>query len=399
MTGRIWAYGFATFILMLGVFLVEAAAQPRIEIVVAQVDAAEPVFVHARDACERWDVPDVPARAFRDHDGIVHLIASHTTTRRMSGSDLNRVRPSCAVLLDSRRDGDPAHYDDRSWLAALHTSDGQRVHALLHDEFHGHLRRDLCRFDRYMACWRNTITAGFSSDGGRSFRVADLPGRLVAGLPYRYDGAVGRHTGYFNPSNIVEAGGFFYAFFWAEPHDAQERGACLMRTASLADSAAWRGYDGKSFAVRFVDPYINAPEDPTRHVCPPVARGRLVSTVWSVVRHETSGNWLAVLAMTRPTSPGSLPVSGIWVATSRDLLDWSPAELVMAAPLLTSPSCESAYSYFYPALLDPASQSRVFESVGDGPFIYLTRLHMARCLPTAARDLVRIRAQIRPRAP
>src|ERR1700733_4401511 len=35
------------------------------------------IFVHDRDACKPLDIPDAPARAFRDASGHVHLFAAH----------------------------------------------------------------------------------------------------------------------------------------------------------------------------------------------------------------------------------------------------------------------------------------------------------------------------------
>src|SRR5579863_8509635 len=40
------------------------------------------VFDTAKDSCELIDIPDIMARAFRDYQGTVHLVASHYVLRQ-----------------------------------------------------------------------------------------------------------------------------------------------------------------------------------------------------------------------------------------------------------------------------------------------------------------------------
>src|SRR5450755_3773258 len=46
------------------------------------------VFDTATDSCELIDIPDAPARAFRDYTGTVHIVASHYIMRQSLGSTL-----------------------------------------------------------------------------------------------------------------------------------------------------------------------------------------------------------------------------------------------------------------------------------------------------------------------
>jgi len=46
------------------------------------------VFNTATDSCELIDIPDAPARAFRDYQGTVHLIAAHYIMRQDVGPAL-----------------------------------------------------------------------------------------------------------------------------------------------------------------------------------------------------------------------------------------------------------------------------------------------------------------------
>ncbi|PWC90896.1 hypothetical protein TSH100_02465 [Azospirillum sp. TSH100] len=348
----------------------------------------ETVTSWQRDACTESDAPDTPARAFRDANGTVHLIASHSTARALTGPSLDAVRPNCRVIFQGHGRDDPRLNDDRSWISSFYTPDGSTVFALVSNEFHGQKRRALCPSGEYMRCWRNSITSAVSSDGGASFRLsAAPPNHSVATLPYPYGGDVGQRTGYFAPSNIVRNGGHWYAFLWAERFGAQQRGACLMQTDNLADPQSWRGWDGKSYSVRFVHE-AGAGDPPNAHVCAPVAPDILQGTVRSVVRHRASGLFIATLAMTRDGR------TGIWTTTSRDLVSWSKPELLWTTPLLFRYGCGDAAAFDYPALLDPASQSRNFEDVGNSAYVYMTRLNLDKCRITWNRDLVRMRVEI-----
>jgi hypothetical protein len=215
-------------------------------------------------------------------------------------------------------------------------------------------------------------------------------------LPYRYAGDIGHRSGYFNPSNIVERGGFYYTFFWAEAEGAQRRGTCLMRTADLADPGSWRAWDGQGFTVRFADPYRELSNDPAARVCAPVGEGRLSSVVSSVTRQRSGGRFIALMATERAPAPGKPPVTGLFASISDDLIQWSEPVLLWPAELLFKYRCGAGDPVFYPSLLDPASPSRNFEDIGERGFIYLTDIHLDGCRIGANRDLVRIPVELRP---
>ncbi|BAI75127.1 hypothetical protein AZL_b04640 (plasmid) [Azospirillum sp. B510] len=362
------------------------AVVPAQALTITKTGEPETVTSWRRDACGESDAPDTPARAFRDAGGTVHLIATHATARALTGPSLDALRPNCAVIFQGHGQDDPRLHDDRSWISSFHTPDGTSVFALVSNEFHADKRRALCPSGQYMRCWRNSITAAVSTDGGASFRLsAAPPNHTVATLPYPYSGDIGQRSGYFAPSNIIRDGDHWYAFLWAERFGAQQRGACLMRSDNLADPRSWRGWDGKSFSVRFVrDDQIRNGDTPERHVCAPVAPDMLQGTVRSVVRHRASGLFIATLAMSRDGR------TGIWTTTSPDLLSWSKPALLWAAPLLFRHDCGDAAAFDYPALLDPASRDRNFGDAGKTAYVYMTRLNLDKCRITWNRDLVRL---------
>jgi hypothetical protein len=348
------------------------------------VGPPEVVFDWSRERCARWDIPDAPARAWRLPSGEVALLAGSEATRASRGTGLDLLERNCAVLHKGAHADDPGAYDDRSWLASTHAFD-QRVEALAHVEFHGHLRPSLCR-GAYAACWANAIVALESTDGGRSFARATPA--FVAGLPYRYDGRAGRRIGYFNPSNILQLGDALHVFVFAESWKAQRRGVCLLQRPLDGDAGDWRAWDGSAFTIRFADPYREVIADPSRHVCTPLPG--LTSTISSVVRHERTGRFLAVTPGELP-GPDGVPRRGIWWTVSDDLVHWSRLELLHEVPLLWRRDCDAPAAFAYPSLIDDDSASGNFESVDDRFWLYLVEMHIDEvCRVGPRRDLIRM---------
>src|SRR5690348_4315886 len=65
-------------------------------VVVTPVGAPETVFDRRADACDGHDVPDAPARAFREAEGGVALFGMHYVNRALRGKSLDRVKLDCA---------------------------------------------------------------------------------------------------------------------------------------------------------------------------------------------------------------------------------------------------------------------------------------------------------------
>ncbi len=231
-----------------------------------------------------------------------------------------------------------------------------------------------------MDCWFNALTAAVSHDAGRSFQR--VPGRaLVAALPYRYDEVGIGHHGYFNPSNIVTLAGAQHMFAFATQAGAQRPGNCLLRTTAISQPEAWRGWDGTAFQVAFINPYTE-PGPPERHVCAPVGAGRLLWPVTSLVRHQPSGLFIALMM-------NGVRGGGVHYATSPDLLQWSAPALLMPALGMGAWTCADPPPLAYPSLLDPDSADRNFETVGAGATLFATRFNVAECRTGMDRELLR----------
>ena len=348
------------------------------------------LFSATRDACDGADVPDAPARAFRDASGRIALYGLHYRNRALRGPDLDHLRIDCRVVLDSGEKPDPALYDDRSWITATWTEDGERVAALLHHEYQANTHPGRCRSKVYMECWYNTVTAAFSRDGGVSFTRATPP-VVVAGAPFRQEEGQGRHRGFFNPSNIVGEGRFRYVFAsttgWDRPGSDQEPGVCLFRSERPEDPGSWRAWTGTGFTAAFPDPYRKVVR--LADTCKPV--GPFPAPVGAVVRHRGTGIWIAVFMA---AAGGQFSESGFYWSTSRDLLNWDVPRLLLAGATLYDDPCKAkgpstGRLIAYPSLLDGQAEGRNFDDVGEAAILTFATLRLEGCSITSDRDLVR----------
>lgn len=98
----------------------------------------EIVFNWTTDRCDMEDIPDLPARAFRDADGKAQLIATHFTNRRMIGDTLDSVQRDCNIIMNSHKHPNPSKFNDKEWIASVYTLDGKTIYALVHNEYQGH---------------------------------------------------------------------------------------------------------------------------------------------------------------------------------------------------------------------------------------------------------------------
>jgi len=349
------------------------------------------VFDWSRDACRRTNYPDLPARAFRDYLGRTQLLISHFDNFRMVGPSLDSLDVDCAPVMRSGRKRAARLYDDREWLAAVHTADGKRIWALVHDEYQGHRHRGRCPSGRYKRCWYNAITLARSDDGGRTYVQARAPRNLVAAAPYRYRPDAGT-VGVLTPSNIVPGpDGALYSLVRVRNGSAT-RGTCLMRTARISSSRGWRAWSGDGFDRRFTDPYRTKPRH--RSACRPIATDEIAEMAESLTYNTEIGRYLLVgLAGPGASSIGP-KVGGVYFSTSRDLVHWSPRRLLMRATRRQAYRCGGRSPIAYPSLIDPASGSRTFATTGRTPFLYFTQLHYRDCHKTPDRDLMRIRVEV-----
>jgi len=350
----------------------------------------EAVFDWSRDACEPIDIPDTPARAFRDANGNVQLIASSYVNRRMVGPDLNRLKQSCGVVLQSDYNANPATFSDRKWITSPYTFDGRIIFALVHDEYWGHTHPGRCSAGEYHPCWYNAITYAVSRDGGTTYSQPPAPSHLLAAVPYQYEPDIGPF-GIFQPSNIVRSpdDGYFYSLVRAERFKEQKGGACLLRTRDLFRPDSWRAWDGDDFSVRFVNPYSpsTAAGNARDHVCEPVDPVSIAGMTQSL----TYSTYFDKFLLIGTRGERGLKSGGIFLSLSDDLIDWSLPKLIRRVELNYTFECGDKDPIGHPSLLDPDSRSRNFDTVGREAYLYFTRIDYNKCKQTLNRDLLRVR--------
>jgi hypothetical protein len=357
---------------------------PTRPIIVTVSGAPETVFRWSTDRCEDLDIPDLPARAFRDAQGRVQLIAAHYVNRRFIGPDFNHLVHDCAVILSSDFNPDPAAFDDHEWISSLWTADGSTIYALIHDEYQGNNHPGQCPSGLYEKCWWNTITLATSTDGGATYADASQP-RLVASFPFRYvpdSGTFGAMT----PTNIVQnpRDGYHYAIIYIKQQPVggpNNNHDCLIRTQTPADPSSWRAWSGGNhFDTTFIDPYRST-ADPAAHTCEGVSPDLLGDFVPGSLTFSSYANqWILV----------GVSGGGFYYSLSKDLIYWSRPILFYPAPVPWTYTCGGPDPVHYPSLIDPSSTSRNFDTVGKSAYLYFTQFHTSGCVQGLNRDLVRI---------
>jgi hypothetical protein len=357
------------------------------ETALAVTGPEEIVFDWSADRCELEDIPDVPARAFRDADNNVQLISSHFINRRMTGADLDSLQRDCNVVMDSHMDSDPAHHNDKEWLHALYTTDGQNIHALVHNEYQGSSHAGMCPSGEYTKCWYNAVTYAFSSDKGASFSHVSAPAHLVASVPYKYLIDAGPY-GIFNPGNIIlnMTDGYYYSMLHLETYGVQEWGTGVMRTRTLGDPASWRCWNGTGFDAAFINPYTATGYNPAEHVCAPVSRDNINKMYDSLTYNTYLKKYVLISATGLWDKDRGEVVHGFYFSLSDDLVNWSLRRLVMEGPLWWTAG-NDVDRIGIASLLDPDDPSRNFETTDDQAYLYYTRWHAGTIYD---RDLVRV---------
>ena len=370
----------------------QAAESPAIRLaLVAGSAMPEVVYDPRHDGCGENDIPDAGARAFRDSNGEIHLIAAHFENRQSVGQDFYQLQHHCALVFQSHQSGDPSAYDDRSWLTAFYTDDGKTVHALIHHEYVGSAHSsDLCKSGNYTRCWENSVLSTRSSDGGVHYAQPRIPSDLIATTPFTYIGeAAGKNIGYFQPSNIMRRGEFYLSLIYAEGFGHQQYGVCLFGTRNLTEARSWRAWDGERFSVSFPDPYRERVSQPTP-ACQPVGLDAgLGYPIMSLVEDQVTGNFVATLLIVGQGTEAA--ERGVYYTVSRDLIQWSKLSRLWAVEVPWVHVCGTEPAVAYPALIDQRSPDRNFGTISPTPalFLYYTEFEYGGCGAAVNRRLMR----------
>jgi hypothetical protein len=336
------------------------------------------VFASPDQSCNSNDIPDAMARAFRDSQGTIHMVAASSELFENIGPTLETVQHSCDVAYNSKGDANPADFDDSVWIDSFYTFDGKHIATLGHTEYHGWAHPGECHTQNIGDCEYDADTYHPSSDGGYHFESPRPPANFLAGIPYQYKVDRGP-MGYSVDSNIVEVGGWYYAMVtawtWprnctgpAGPRPCLTSGAAPMRTTNVFDPTSWRAWGGKDFSVSFEDPYPGPVAHPEQHLYTPV---QYMDVVTGINIFQPSN---VVVALLWDPWDDEYGTPGFYLSTSIDLVNWTQPTLVATLQqfLAQEPSAGN-WSYAYFSLIDPNAPDLSFSIVGDHPYLYYVR--------------------------
>ena len=337
------------------------------------------VFEAPQQSCDPSDIPDAMARAFRDNQGMIHLVAASSKMFQNIGPTLETVQHSCEVGHYSVQDPNPANFNDSVWIDSFYTFDGQHIAGLGHTEYHGWVHPGECKASpqNFVNCEYDADTYHQSNDGGYHFGSPKPPANFLVGIPYQYKVDSGP-MGYSVDSNIVEYGGWYYAMItswtWPRkcagstgPHPCLTSGAAPMRTTNVFDPTSWRGWGGTDFSVSFVDPYPGPVVRPQEHVYTPV---QYMDVVTGINIFQPANVVVAVLWNPWTNEYGA---KGFYLSTSTDLVNWTKPTLVATVDQFLAQEPKGSWSYAYFSLIDPAADMN-FSVVGNHPYLYYVRI-------------------------
>ena len=347
-----------------------AAALPLLAAAFTVAPAGPPASVwgsiDALHKCGVNDVPDIPARAFVDGGGVAHMIVGSTAFHRMTGPTVFNQSRDCAAAWNSTQDPDPSHFASAEWLDSPHVFPNGTVVALVHVEYDAmNIEVPKCPHN-YPLCWTVTVTQAISDDWGLTWRHARAPpAHLVAAVPYVFNQSQPA-SGWGDPSNIFQSpldGLFYFAVLNRNRVGLQAPGICFARTADLTDPSSWRAWGGAEWNVSWTSPYTLAPGTEAAHVCAPVVTAEQCMPSGVV--------WSTYLSLFVATLDCIQKQSALYMATSADLVTWSPVAPFYSLADLPPDVRRNVTSMTYPTFLDPtASVGGNFMAVGQDPPLF-----------------------------
>jgi len=235
---------------------------------------------------------------------------------------------------------------------------------------------------REFGCQMISLTYAESTDGGQTWFSPPAPDNLVATPPVPYVPDTGL-VAMWQPSNIVKNPSDDYYYMLVQ-YDFQRNGSqsqweCLLRTDTLDDPSSWRAWDGAEFAMQFPDPFTNPDLDRDEYTCANVAEAPISGLSYNTYLEQ----FVAIAGY------GRIDPVGIYFITSEDLINWSEPQLITEAVWNWTNGYQTPYEA-YPTLVDPTSDSLSFDTTGQFPYLYYTRVNSLDPLDF---DLVRVPLQ------
>jgi len=390
--------GGVLFFLIFGIGTVSAAHIPiaySIDQPIFLVGTEEIVFDWSEDRClnDSYDydyeceMPDHPARAFRDADGNITLLATHAPTNvREFGPDFDNLEHQCdAPIFEEPGEEEPSQYNDRYWPTSPWIDQSTNtVYMLYHMEYWGSKHRNISNctdhpWVAWLTCsWWSFVSAK-STDGGANYALtASAPDHLIATIPYTYVPNQRGATGYGASTNIfLDDDGYYYVFYHLlSNYQEQKTGYSLMRTADVSDPSGWRLWNGTDFSIKSVNPYTDT-FDPAEKVAHPLFTG--IPGIKSIGEMKELNKYILITNdpknFTDPET-GKIEEEGVaFFHLSDDLFHWGPGIPFRIDRDDTTLDTKSLYD----SLIDHASTSPNFETIevdGEPHLYFVTRKYI-----------------------
>lgn len=364
--------------------------------------------------CSENDAPDTPARAFQINGKVTLIAGAQHENFRKTGPSLENLSPDCTPILASRKDPSTVAYADEEWIHSTYASN-TNVLALLHVEYRGdkHRQESGCTRGTYQQCWWNTVTTATSTNGGLTFTRPENPAtRPVIRNNFPYQPMVGHAYGFMNPSNLIEDNGYLYTFIYNRQQTNQKEGNYLVRHADNGNWTdgnwqVWRltrwqniGEILATSSTRFsIRPELGKPlalGNTRKTSLSRVFRDSTPLRAYSLVKHTPSGKFVALLTSKKPHERSG---DGFYISTADCIsCTWSLPRQIVQADYRIDPICSANPKatnieiYRYASLLDPDSRDPNFNTVGDTPYLYTSRLTYPDCSAKKAKnELIKFR--------
>ena len=352
------------------------------------------VFDWKAQHCDRSDIPDASARAFRDSAGTLHLFAASNQARAFLGKSLDSLDHTCKVSYEAGHSQSPSAFDDEGWLESFFTLDGRDIVALISMDYHPGRHKLSCGTNKGAVglCWYSAITLAKSLDGGITFLEDFNKSHVVVPPSDKFSSTSIQPDGAFVPSNIIEVRGSFFVLVSVSKTKDGRGGECLFRSNDIMNASSWEAWDGKAYAIRMESPYDRAESlsqaASGQKLCSPI-RSLAAAPVRTLLK-ISKGGYLSVSLGSLPSNPH---VQTVIAQTSEDLINWSQPVQVASLPIYRANGGEKGQvAFYYPSLIDPDSKSLSFDSIdGSVVYLFLTRITYGAGVD---RDLVRIPLEV-----
>jgi hypothetical protein len=371
------------------------SGKPVAQNVLVSIGSTDTVFDWSVQQCNELDLPDNPARFFRNNNGTLTLVAGNApnvyVTKAPTFSTAALTAPGAHICsspaLPSTDNSFPYTFNNQEWIFATY-KEGSTVHAIIHNEFHDTTYGDPCLpavSTPNNPCWYNVLTHASSLNEGASFtQSSPPPSNLIAAPPDPWNpGAIAPpfdggpyFYGYQGSTNVVQKDGYYYTIFVRETDPdnalAAKSGHCIMRTNNLNDPSSWRAWDGKGFDYVMNAPYDSLGNpDPITNAdgCARLSVSELSGYFGRGLTYNTS---LLQYVLVGEGIVGSN--CGFFFSLSPDLITWSPAKFLMSGKVQYG-SCwdnNPAGLTPYPTFVDHSDASTNFEFTDEDFFVYYT---------------------------